>query len=210
MSAAGRFDVEDALDRATGARAIPGNRVTLLCDGAEIFAAIDDLIASAVASIAFENYIIRSDEAGWRVADALAEKALQGVAVRVLYDAVGCRGTSRRYWRFLAQRGVVARRFHPPLSSGPVAVLQRDHRKLVAVDERAAIVGGFCIGNEWAPSDRSDRPPWRDTAVRIEGPAAQATWHAFRRIWNGAGTADLAAPSGAAPEPAKSLSRWTS
>lgn len=202
MNAAGRFDVEDALDRATGARAIPGNRVSLLCDGPEIFAAMDDMIAGAEAAVIFENYIIRSDEAGWRVAEALAEKARQGVAVRLLYDAVGCRGTSRRYWRFLAERGVVTRRFHPALRSGPVAVLQRDHRKLVAVDQRDAIVGGFCIGNEWAPPGRSGRRPWRDTAVRIAGPAAQVAWQAFRRIWNEAGTPELEAPSSASPEPA--------
>lgn len=200
MSASGRFDIESALDRATGARAIPGNRVTLW-HGPQVFAVMHDMIARAETSILLENYIIRSDETGWRLAELLAARARHGVAVRVLYDAVGSRGTSGRYWRFLAQRGIQSRRFHPILSSGPVAIFERDHRKLVAVDEREALVGGFCIGNEWDPPADSGRPPWRDTAVKVDGPAARAAGLAFRRVWRRAGPTDLDPPVPAPLEP---------
>lgn len=188
MTAAGGFDLERALDRASGARAIPGNRLALLSDGPAIFAAIDDLIRSAERTIHFENYIIRSDRTGWAVGEMLAARADEGVSVRVLFDAVGSRRTSRRLWRFLGEHGVEVRRFRPLLRSTPLEAVQRDHRKLVAVDGREALVGGFCIGDEWARGSRDEGGvPWRDAAVRIAGPAAHVAELGFRHMWSLAG-----------------------
>ena len=201
MTGAGRYDLERALDRASGARAIPGNRLTLLSDGPGIFAAVDDLIESAQRTVHFENYIIRSDATGWAVGRALARRARDGVSVRVLFDAVGSRSTSRRLWRFLREHGVEVRRFRPLLGSKPLQVIQRDHRKLVAVDAREALVGGFCIGDEWARGSRDEgNVPWRDAAVRIEGPAAHAADLGFRHMWGLAGP-PLDAPAGSAEVP---------
>ncbi len=194
MSPSDGFDLARALDRASGARAIPGNRLSLLSDGAAIFSAVDELIASAERFIHFENYIIRSDATGWRVSRALAARAHDGVAVRVLFDAVGSRRTSRRLWRFLKDQGVEVRRFRPLFSSGLVKGLQRDHRKLVAVDGREVLLGGFCIGDEWAAGSPEEGVPWRDTAARIAGPAARMASLGFAKMWALAG-APLEAPA---------------
>ena len=81
--------VERALDRAAGARPVPGNRVTLMQDGPAVFEVMLRLIADARDWVHFENYIIRDDATGQRFAAALAERAKAGVRVRVLYDWLG-------------------------------------------------------------------------------------------------------------------------
>jgi cardiolipin synthase len=173
-----------AIDRMAAARPIPGNRVTLLQDGPEAFGAMLALITGAERYIHFENYIIRDDSTGWRFAEALAERARAGVAVRVLYDWFGSVSASRKYWRFLRDAGCEVRAFNPPSPFRPLAFFSRDHRKLVLADGGRSVVGGLCIGDEWAGDLEHGIPPWRDTAVLIEGPASLALDLAFARIWS--------------------------
>src|SRR5207244_8436468 len=85
-----------ALDRAAGARPIEGNRLEHHPDSPRALNAMLAAIAAARRWVHFENYIIRDDATGRRFADALAERARAGVRVRVLYDALGSFGTSRR------------------------------------------------------------------------------------------------------------------
>ena len=178
---------ERILDRAAGSRPVPGNAVRLLIDGPETFDAMLEVIASAERWIHFENYIIRSDATGRRFAEALIAKARAGVRVRVLVDWFGSMGTRRRYWRVLRDGGVEVRIFSPLGLLDPISHLSRDHRKLVSADGRDMIVGGLCIGDEWAGDPARGILPWRDTAVRIQGPAAAVADASFARIWNVAG-----------------------
>ncbi len=172
-----------AIDRAAAARAIPGNRVTLLQDGPVIYEAMLAMIAGAQQFIHFENYIIRSDRTGWQFAEALAARAREGLPVRVLYDWLGSIATSGKYWRFLRDAGCEVRQFNPPSLIRPLRIVSRDHRKLLVADGCRSIVGGFCIGDEWAGEPARGLPPWRETAVQIEGPASQALDLAFARLW---------------------------
>ncbi len=183
----GRPVAQRAIDRAAAARPIPGNRVTLLQDGPAAYTAMLDLIGQAVSFIHFENYIIRDDQTGWRFAEALAARARAGLPVRVLYDWLGSIGTGRRYWRFLRDAGCEVRCFNRPSPFRPLRALTRDHRKLVVVDGVRAVVGGLCIGDEWAGDEARGIPAWRDTAVLIEGPASHALDLAFARVWGRAG-----------------------
>ncbi|HKP50172.1 MAG TPA: hypothetical protein VJU17_09180, partial [Gemmatimonadales bacterium] len=73
-----------AINRAAGGRPVPGNRVDVLIDGPDTYGAMLEAIAQARQWIHFENYIIRSDAAGWRFAELLARRAREGVHVRVL------------------------------------------------------------------------------------------------------------------------------
>ncbi|HEU5259968.1 MAG TPA: phospholipase D-like domain-containing protein [Gemmatimonadales bacterium] len=176
-----------AIDRAAGARPIGGNRLEHHPDSPRALDAMLELIAAARRWVHFENYIIRDDRTGRRFADALAERARAGVRVRVLYDAFGSLGTSRRYWRRLTQAGAEVRAFHPVVSRHPFEVLSRNHRKLVVVDGARAMLGGLCIGDEWAGDPERGRQPWRDTMVLLCGPAAAALDRAFGRVWQVAG-----------------------
>ncbi len=184
-----RDPLRRALDRAAGLRGIPGNDVRPLTDGPEIFGAIEELAAQAERWIHFENYIIRADATGARVAELLLAAARRGVAVRVLYDALGCRSTPRRFWRHLRHGGVVVQRFNPLSPLHPFRSFRRNHRKYVAADGHRAIVGGFCVGNEWSGDARRGVPPWRDTGVDLSGPAVPALEHGFVRVWRAGGGA---------------------
>ncbi len=176
-----------AIDRAAGARPIDGNRLEHHPDSPRALDAMLAGIAAARRWIHFENYIIRDDATGRRFADALVERARHGVRVRVLYDALGSLGTGRRFWRRLVQAGAEVRAFHRLLTRRPLELLSRDHRKLLVTDGGWAMIGGLCIGDEWAGDPARGRRPWRDTMVAVSGPAAAALDGAFARIWRRAG-----------------------
>jgi cardiolipin synthase len=175
--------VERAMDRAAGSRPIPGNRVTLLFDGPEVYPAMLERIAAAERWVHFDNYIIRGDATGHRFADALIERARAGVPVRVLTDWIGSMSTRRSYWRRLREAGVSVRIFNPPKLLRLRQNLTRDHRKLLVVDGATAITGGLCIGDEWAGHTKRNRQPWRDTAIAVDGPAAAVMDRAFDVVW---------------------------
>jgi cardiolipin synthase len=160
---------------------VDGNAIRLQFDGPDTFDAWIEAIDLARHYIHFENYILRDDRVGRVFRDALVRKARDGVQVRVLYDWVGSWATRRRFWRPFREAGVEVRAFNPPSLRDPFGVLQRDHRKMVCVDGAVAFVGGFCVGEEWAGDGRN--PPWRDTGLEIQGPAAAVCARAFERIW---------------------------
>ncbi len=181
--------VASAINRAAGGRPIPGNHVELLIDGPDTYAAMLDLIARASRWIHFENYIIRSDAEGWRFAEALAARAREGIPVRVLYDGIGLDAAPRG-----SCGGFSAR---PASRSAPSI---RSARSTSSPTSRAttgswwwptaprAVLGGLCIGCEWT-GDGDRVRPWRDTAVRIGGPASAVLDQSFARTWSVAGTA---------------------
>jgi len=172
-----------ALDRASAARLIPGNALRHIPDSVAALDAMLTLIAGARRTVHFENYIIRDDHTGRRFAAALEDRARAGVHVRVLYDALGSMGTSRRFWRELRRAGVEVRTFGPLLTSGIFQLLSRDHRKLIVVDGREAMMGGLCIGDEWAGDPAGGRLPWRDTMLSVRGPAVAVLEGSFARVW---------------------------
>jgi cardiolipin synthase len=172
-----------AMDRAAGGRPIPGNRMTLLFDGPQIYPAMLERIAAATAWIHLDSYIIRSDATGRLFADALIERARAGVKVRILSDWLGSIGTRPSYWRRLRNAGASVRLFNPPSLFHLSRNLTRDHRKLLVVDGSTAVTGGHCVGNEWAGRPEAGRQPWRDTAIAIDGPAAAAIDSAFSGVW---------------------------
>jgi cardiolipin synthase len=176
-----------ALDRATGARPIPGNIVRHIAISSDALDAMIEMIAGAQRTVHFENYIIHDDHTGSRFASAWAERARAGVRVRILYDAFGCRSTSSAYWRELRSYGVDIRPFRPIWTSGPIEAFIRDHRKLLVVDGERAMTGGLCIGDEWAGDATAGRACWRDTMVDVCGPAVAALDSAFARMWARAG-----------------------
>ena len=175
--------VERAFDRAAGGRPIPGNKVSLLFDGPASFDSMLELIGSAKEWIHFDNYIFRSDRTGRRFAEALGDQARRGVRVRVSSDWLGSLGTARSFWRQLESAGVEVRLFNRPGPLNLSSFFSRNHRKLVVADGTRAVIGGLCIGDEWAGDSTKGRLPWRDSAVLIEGPAAAAVDQAFATTW---------------------------
>jgi cardiolipin synthase len=174
--------------RVASADVSSGNHVRLLGDGATTFDAMLGLIAAARHSVELEAYIFRRDAVGQRFADALGEAARRGVDVRLLVDWVGRMGTPMSFFRRLRHQGVAVRVFNPPGIRRWLGVVPRDHRKLLVVDGASGVTGGIGIGTEWRTGVlKRRRSPWRDTAVHIEGRAAEDMVRAFDRMWSRAG-----------------------
>ena len=149
LSSARRL-ADQTFARAAGAPLIPGNTVRILRDAKENYPAWLEAIASATTTIHFETYIIHRDEIGLQFAKALADKARQGVRVRLLYDWLGSFSFSlRRRWPMLAQAGVEIRSFNPPRIDRPFGWISRDHRKVITIDGRVGFVSGLCVGLNW-------------------------------------------------------------
>jgi cardiolipin synthase len=174
-----RFLAEQAFSRVAGAPLVQGNSLRILKDAKENYPAWLDALSSAKKSICFENYIIREDRIGYQFADVLAEKAREGVKVRLIYDWLGALGkTSRSFWRRLRQAGVEVRCFNPLRLESPLGWLIRDHRKMISVDSRIAFVTGLCIGSMWVGNPKRSIEPWRDTGIEVQGPAVVDIEHA--------------------------------
>jgi cardiolipin synthase len=176
--------VEQAYARATGAPLVRGNGVRLLKDAEENYPAWLEAIGSATRSIHFESFIIHEDDVGREFAEALCQKAREGVRVRLVYDWLGAVGkTSRGFWRHLRDAGVEVRGFNPPRWDEPFGWFNRDHRKMISVDGQVGFVMGLCVGRDWVGRPEKKIEPWRDTGVEIRGPAVADMDAAFARVW---------------------------
>ncbi len=170
--------------RTAMAAASDGNAVSLLRDGPETFDAMIAAIDAAEQYVSLESYLMVSDKTGARFGEALTKAAQRGVRVRVMADWVGSRGVSRAFWRELRDERVEVRIFNPPGFHRWLGVIPRDHRKVFAVDDRVSITGGIGIADLWRGTvRRSRRAAWRDTGVRIEGPATCDMAGAFDTMW---------------------------
>ena len=190
------FDLADAHDhpgghifRGTDPAVAPnhvlrGNRAELLVDGDEYYPALLEAIEGAEASIHVQTFIIGRDTVGRRLRDALAQRAREGLRVRLLYDRFG--STWAHYLGFLdpAKRaGVKVRSISQanPLK-GRFQVNLRNHRKIAVVDGREAFVGGINFHDGHA-SETSEGPPIRDYHVRLRGPAVADVQFQFVQDW---------------------------
>lgn len=174
-----------ALWRIAAADVSPGNRLLMLMDGPSAFQAMLELIDGACETVEFEGYIFRNDEVGQRFAKAFVDAVKRGVRVRLLVDWVGRWPTPRAFFRRMQKEGVDVRLFNPLGFFRPwFGLLPRDHRKVLVVDRKVGVTGGIGIGAEWKHGMlRLRRSPWRDTAIRIEGPAAKDLLQSFERMW---------------------------
>jgi cardiolipin synthase A/B len=155
------------------------NRLQLYCYGRELY---DDMFAAidqARESIYIESYIWKADDAGWEFKQHLARKAEEGVAVYVIFDSFGNMVVPRSF----------KSSFHPKIHVLEYQAIRHvlqvldprryslDHRKLLIVDGHISFIGGYNIGSLYATS-------WRDTHLRITGPASADLAHSFVDFWN--------------------------
>jgi cardiolipin synthase len=173
-----------------------GNAVTILRDGAQTFPAMFAAIRAARRSLLLEYYIFEDVESnGEHLVDLLVAKRAEGVEIAVLYDSVGSLGTPDSFFDSLRAAGVQLLAFNPvnPLKSrGHWSLNDRDHRKILVSDHQVAIVGGINLsvtyqsrrsGSAGSHSKSPEPLRWRDTDVRISGPAVAELERLFRAHW---------------------------
>lgn len=157
--------------------------VELFFDGDSCYDALIAAIGRARHHVHLEYYIFRDDATGWRVIDALIERAKSGVEVRLLADGVGARLRSTAM-RAMREAGVQVRIFNG------VRVFRlwrrlmnfRTHRKIVVIDGEVGFTGGMNVTDHHSVRARG-ATAWRDTHVRITGPAVHGLQATFLENW---------------------------
>jgi cardiolipin synthase len=168
-----------------------GNKVTLLADGQDAYAAMFKVIQHARHHINLETFIIEDDPVGRKFADLLLQKQAEGVQVNLIYDSIGSLKTPISFFQRLLEGGVQVVEFNPmnPLNSRwNWRLVNPDHRKILIVDGKIAIIGGINISSVYSSSlsvrkHEGDQLPWRDTDVQIEGPAVIEAQKLFLETW---------------------------
>lgn len=182
-------------EAATGSPLIAGNKVDLLYDGPQTMNAMLTAIGDARDNINLETYIFDQDELGLRFAELLIAKQRAGVDVNIMYDSVGTFGTPDAFFARMKDAGIHLTAFNPinPLKGlTRLDFNNRDHRKILVVDGKVGFAGGVNISATYARSsifrsatrsNTGQKTGWRDTHIRIEGPAVAALQVIFIEGW---------------------------
>ena len=172
---------------------IGGNKVETLLNGDQIFPSMLAAIRGAKKSITFETYIYWSGQVGKEFADALSERARNGVKVHVLIDWVGSQKMDKDLLEEMRQAGVEIQKYHPLAWYTLDKLNNRTHRKLLVTDGRIGFTGGVGIADNWS-GHAQDPDHWRDTHFRLEGPAVAQMQAAFIDNWAKVSGAVLSGP----------------
>lgn len=167
------------------------NDLTILTDGNQKFEALLEDIRGAKEFIHFQYYIIKNDVVFSRILEELLKKVQEGVEVRILFDAMGCRFVSHKFWKKLEAKGIKIAEFFPAfLRKLHLRMNYRNHRKIVVIDNKIAYVGGFNVAKEYVGLD-AKFGYWRDTHLRIVGSAVIGLSIRFLLDWNYAAKENL-------------------
>ena len=154
------------------------NQVDIMTDGYAFFPELLKDISGATHHVHINMYIFEDDALGRLVADALMDKARQGVKVRLIYDDVGCWRVGNRFFEQMREAGVEVVAFLPVrFPSFTSKVNYRNHRKIIVIDGRIGYIGGMNVARRYVST------AWRDTMLRLEGGVVYAFQRAFLVDW---------------------------
>lgn len=158
------------------------NRVDIFTDGYEFICSLLYNIGKAQHHIHLDTYIFEDDALGYLVADALIDKAEQGVEIRVIYDDVGCWKVKDAFFERMRDTGIDVHAFMPVrFPAFTSKVNYRNHRKLCVIDGKVGFIGGMNIAKRYVKG--TGKQPWRDTHLRIQGGGVYALQRAFLIDW---------------------------
>ena len=159
------------------------NEVDILFNGEVKFERLLEDLKNAKNHIHIEYYIIKDDTIGTKLLDVICEKAKQGVEVKMSYDDVGSKLSSRMKQK-LDESGVMHFPFMPVLFSSLTGKSNyRNHRKIVVIDGELGYIGGINISDNYVNTEDSELY-WRDTHLRIYGEAVKVLQFHFLTTWD--------------------------
>ena len=158
------------------------NTVEIYTDGYAFFPALLAAIGEARQHIHVDMYIFADDALGSLMADALIDKAREGVEVRVIFDDVGCWNVKHRFFERMREEGIEVVSFLPVhFPSFTSKVNYRNHRKIIVIDGVVGFIGGMNIALRYVKG--TGQMPWRDTMLKVSGGAVYALQRAFLVDW---------------------------
>ncbi|MFD7712631.1 phosphatidylserine/phosphatidylglycerophosphate/cardiolipin synthase family protein [Streptomyces sp. NPDC059786] len=170
------------LERLIGVAATEGNELVPLRNGDEIFPAMLDAVRAAEHTVDMMTFVYWRGRIARDFAAALADRARAGLRVRLLLDGFGAKEIEGDLLDTMHAAGVQVAWFRKPLWLSPFKQNHRCHRKALIVDEHTAFTGGVGIAEEWC-GDARNPAEWRDTHVRVRGPAVDGIAAAFAQNW---------------------------
>jgi cardiolipin synthase len=182
-SDAGAEALTRAIAAAAGQAAIDGNVLEVLQNGDEIFPSMLDSIARARSSVHFVTYVYGRGAVPTEFGGAFSEAARRGVTVRIVLDRNGAKLTDPAVVAAMRAAGCDVQWFRPARWYSWEEYNRRTHRRLLVVDGEIGFTGGVGIADQWRGAGE-DPQHWRDTHVRITGPAVAALQRAFVDSWN--------------------------
>jgi len=165
----------------TWGRISEGNHVEVIQDS-DFFNALLDDVKNARHHIHLETFLWRDGMVSDRTAAALAARAQEGIAVRLLVDQRGAAQTNSAVWAKMRRAGCEFRVFHRMRFAEFAWYNHRDHRKIAVIDGRVAYTFGHGVADMWGGT-RENPKGWRDTAVRLQGPVVTEMQAAFFDNW---------------------------
>jgi len=159
-----------------------GNKIEVTENGDGFFPLLMRDIAAAKSTVHIESYIWWDGSMPRHLAELLAQKAREGVEVRLLIDASGGHKMAKESDELMTKAGVRIVRFHPIRFKNLGRLNNRDHRKDVIIDGHIGYIGGYGIADEWT-GHAQDKDHWRDTGLRVEGPIVNRLQGAFCENW---------------------------
>ena len=170
------------LEAYASAPIVGGNGVDMLLNGEQIFPAMLDAIRAAQHTITYAQYFYEDGPISRDLADALAERCRAGVGVNVLLDSFGALNMPKEYADTMSRSGCHVAWFRPLTQYIFRRYDNRNHRRILVVDGRIGFTGGSGVSRKWMGNGRTEQH-WRDTDVRIQGPAVEYLQAAFVENW---------------------------
>ena len=174
-------DFRRALGILLGPPLLPGNRITSLVNGEQIYSAMLNAIRTAQTNITFETFVFR-DSVGATFVEELAAAARRGVQVHMLLDWLGSRTMNPDLLAAARAAGCDLHLYHPPSWYHLGRLNNRTHRKLLVIDGKLGFTGGVGMGVEWQDG-LMGLPPWRETHFKAEGPVVAQMQAVFVDNW---------------------------
>jgi cardiolipin synthase A/B len=174
-------DFRRALGILLGPPLVPGNKVSTLVNGAQIYPAMLNAIRTAHTNITFETFVFR-DGIGATFVDELSNAARRGVQVHMLLDWLGSRTMDSELLASARAAGCDLQIYHPPSWYHLGRLNNRTHRKIMVVDGKIGFTGGVGMGTEWREG-LNGLPPWRETHFKAEGPVVAQMQAVFVDNW---------------------------
>ena len=180
---AGDASFSETMEAHTASPVVGGNRIDVLLNGDQIFPAKLAAIRSARSTLDYAEYFYADGGPARAIAEAVADRCRAGVVGKILLDGFGTLSMPGEYVRLMKDAGCHVVTFRP---LGRVASIgrhnKRNHRRILVADGRVAITGGSGVSDKWTGDGRQDGH-WRDTDLRIEGPAVNRVQSAFFENW---------------------------
>jgi cardiolipin synthase A/B len=180
----------DRLAAVTGMTFTDDNAVEVIRNSDGIIRKLFDDIAGARESVTLQVYFARPGSVTSELAEIVSARARAGVQVRLLFDAIGCRGLQPRYFDALRHRGVAVHLLRPVRWYAPHRITFRAHSRIAVIDGRVGYTGGFGLADAWRHEPGSTEG-WQDISVRFTGSTVVQAQTAFAEAWKEATGTEL-------------------